>query len=252
MQFDWWTFALQTINFAILVWLLHRFLYRPILRMIDARRSAIDRQIADAKTTEATAKARLAEIESQRANIATEREQAIKAASQKADEVMRTRKAQAEKDAAAVLDEARKTLAKEREAAAAETHRAALDLAADIARRLIAEMPAERRAEAWLDRIEQYLAGLPPGELAKLKAQIGASTPVTVVTATQLTEAAARAWQDRLRKPLGTNLALKFAVDPALIAGVELHFPEAIIRLSLQSALTKLQSEIDSRGDACR
>jgi len=42
MHFDWSTFALQTANFAILVWLLHRFLYRPVLRLLDARRAEID------------------------------------------------------------------------------------------------------------------------------------------------------------------------------------------------------------------
>ena len=41
MHLDWWTIALQTINFAILVWLLHRFLYKPVLRMIDARKAEI-------------------------------------------------------------------------------------------------------------------------------------------------------------------------------------------------------------------
>jgi len=35
MHFDWSTFALQTVNFAILVWLLHRFLYRPVLRLLE-------------------------------------------------------------------------------------------------------------------------------------------------------------------------------------------------------------------------
>ena len=38
MRFDWWTLALQTVNFAVLVWLLHRFLYRPVLRMIATAR----------------------------------------------------------------------------------------------------------------------------------------------------------------------------------------------------------------------
>jgi hypothetical protein len=46
MHFDWSTLALQTVNFAILVWLMHRFLYRPVLRLIDARRAEIDKQHA--------------------------------------------------------------------------------------------------------------------------------------------------------------------------------------------------------------
>jgi len=37
MLFDWFTFAAQLLNFIILVWLLKRFLYRPVLKAIDDR-----------------------------------------------------------------------------------------------------------------------------------------------------------------------------------------------------------------------
>ncbi len=60
MHFDWSTFALQTVNFAILVWLLHRFLYRPVLRLVDARRAEIEKQYAEARAVEAEAKAKAA------------------------------------------------------------------------------------------------------------------------------------------------------------------------------------------------
>ena len=69
MHFDWSTFALQTVNFAILAWLLHRFLYRPVLRLIDARRAEIDKQYADARVAEAKAEEQLAAVEAERASI---------------------------------------------------------------------------------------------------------------------------------------------------------------------------------------
>jgi len=37
MPFDWFTIAAQIVNFTILLWLLKRFLYRPILDGLDAR-----------------------------------------------------------------------------------------------------------------------------------------------------------------------------------------------------------------------
>ena len=38
MALDWSTLALEAVNFLILVWLLQRFLYRPVLAAIDRRR----------------------------------------------------------------------------------------------------------------------------------------------------------------------------------------------------------------------
>lgn len=250
MHFDLWTFALQTINFAILVWLLHRFLYKPILKLIDVRRQEIDKQLADAKAVEQTAKTHLAEIEAQRAQIGTEREQALKSVAQQADELVHTRKAQAEKDAAAVLEDGRRTLAKERDAAAAEARHAAIELASGITRKLIGEMPMERRAEAWLDRVDHYLAELPQDQRSALAAQIADGGAITLVTAAPLPSGAAQEWQACLGKALGAGVVLKLTVDEALIAGVEVHFPQSILRFSLQSVLDGLQSEIERHGDA--
>ena len=39
MDFDWTTFALEVLNFLVLVWLLKRFFYRPVLAAIEARRA---------------------------------------------------------------------------------------------------------------------------------------------------------------------------------------------------------------------
>ena len=55
MPINWFTVIAQTINFLILVWLLKRFLYRPILSAIDDREQRITARIAqaDAKVAEA-------------------------------------------------------------------------------------------------------------------------------------------------------------------------------------------------------
>ena len=49
MEFDWTTFTLEIINFLILVWILKRFLYRPILGVIAQRRVGVEKMMADAK-----------------------------------------------------------------------------------------------------------------------------------------------------------------------------------------------------------
>ena len=55
MLIDWFTVGAQALNFIVLVWLLKRFLYKPILDAIDAREKRISAELADAdaKKTEA-------------------------------------------------------------------------------------------------------------------------------------------------------------------------------------------------------
>jgi F-type H+-transporting ATPase subunit b len=230
MRFDWWTLALQTVNFAVLVWLLQRLLYKPVLRAIDSRRGELDTQRAAAARAEAEAKAGLATINVERAGIAAER-------------------AQAEREAAALLDVARKTLAAERGQALAEARHAALDLGMEVARRLLAEVPTEVRAQVWLARIEQHLAGLSESERAGFRTGLNGGK-LRVVTAMPLPEPVANEWREHLIHALGQDVSIIFDVDETLVAGAELYLPQAILRFSWRSILAAMPAEIEIHGNA--
>jgi F-type H+-transporting ATPase subunit b len=250
MHLDWWTLGLQTVNFAILVWLLHRFLYKPVLRMIDARKAEIERQYADARATDQKAKAQLAAAEAERAGIAAEREAGLKAAAAQAQELIEARRAQAERDAQALLEGGRKTVAAERARALEEARRMALDLGADFARRLLAEVPMQLRAEAWLEHIERYIDDLAAAERDALRRQLADGGALTVVTAATLPGSAADTWRERLRRRLGAGIDISFEVSTPLIAGAELHFPTAVLRFSWQSALEAARAELGAHADS--
>jgi F-type H+-transporting ATPase subunit b len=55
MLFDWFTIVAQVLNFLILVWLMKRFLYKPILDAIDAREKRIKTELANADAKKAEA-----------------------------------------------------------------------------------------------------------------------------------------------------------------------------------------------------
>ena len=250
MHLDLWTIALQTINFVILAALLYRFLYRPVLGMIEARQAEVRRQYDDAKAMEDKARANLEAIASAREGIAAEREAALKAAASQAQEAAEARLAEARRQAQALLDSARNTIAAERERALDEARRAALDLGAEFARRLLAEMPAQLRGEAWIERVETQLSALAKPERESLAKQLENGHALTVRTAAPLPSSVADTWKSRLRRSLGDSVAISFEVNPELIAGVELHFPDAVLRLSWQSELASLRSEIEAHGNA--
>src|ERR1700681_4243264 len=55
MLIDWFTVVAQAVNFLILVWLLRRFLYRPVLAAIETREKKIASQLEDAAARQAQA-----------------------------------------------------------------------------------------------------------------------------------------------------------------------------------------------------
>src|SRR5450631_3388047 len=97
MPIDWFTVIAQVINFLILVWLLKRFLYKPILHAIDEREKGIASQLAQAEAKKVEAQQERDDF--QHKNEAFEKERA--ALLSKA-----TNEAQAERQR--LLDEARK------------------------------------------------------------------------------------------------------------------------------------------------
>lgn len=249
MHLDWWTLALQTVNFAVLVWLLHRFLYQPVLRLVETRKAEVQRQYADAKAAEEKASAQLAAVEAQRAGIGAERDAALKAAAAQIREVTAAGRAQGERAAQALLESGRKTLAAERQQALAAAQQLALELGAQFAQQLLADVPVALRAEAWIVRIEQFLSGLAAAERDALARQLDAGHPLTVVTAVPLPSAIADTWRGRLCALLGKTTLVDFKVRPELIAGTELRFPTAELRFSWESALATMRSEVAAHAD---
>src|SRR5471030_2866636 len=63
MLIDWFTVGAQALNFIILVWLLKRFLYKPILNAIDARENRIAAELANAATTRTAAETERVEFQ---------------------------------------------------------------------------------------------------------------------------------------------------------------------------------------------
>jgi len=78
VELDWSTFILEIINFLILVWLLKRFFYKPVLNVINRRREEIQKKISEAEGVKHEAESlksdyenRLADWENEKATART-------------------------------------------------------------------------------------------------------------------------------------------------------------------------------------
>ena len=49
MLIDWFTVIAQIINFIVLVWLLKRFLFKPVLKAVEERQTKVSQQISEAE-----------------------------------------------------------------------------------------------------------------------------------------------------------------------------------------------------------
>lgn len=86
MSIDWITVLAQLANFLVLLWLLKRFLYRPILDGIDAREAEISKRMAAAEKAQQEAKAAESKYIKQCAQLASKQEALLEKALEDTEE----------------------------------------------------------------------------------------------------------------------------------------------------------------------
>jgi len=241
MTIDWWTLGLQTINIAVLIWLLGRFFWKPLAAMIEQRRAAAVRLLADAEAKRADSTAALAEIEKTRAGFAQEHDKILAAAHVEADAARTARLAKAEAEAAALQAAATAGIEKDRQAADAAWSATASELAVGIARRLAARLDGPAVRATFLDWLMKEIQALP----AAARKAVGVKGVVLeAISAADLPPADQEQYRDAIGAAFDAKPQITFKTDPALIAGLELRSPTLIVRNSWQSDLTHILADL--------
>jgi len=238
MTIDWWTLALQAINFLVLAWLLQHFLYRPVLAMVDRRRAETDAARAKAAEAERRAQASEAEwrgradgLEAERLSL---RRQSETEAARRGDEVTAAARIQAER----LLAEARATVTAERQAAAETLGHQAAGVAVTLAGRLLEAAAPGVGPAPFVDLLLARLAGLDPAERAGFS---GAGLRL------ELAPAAPQAEYDQAGSRVAAALggaAIETALAAELIAGARLSAAAAVLEVSWASSLAAAQREM--------
>jgi F-type H+-transporting ATPase subunit b len=248
MRIDWWTLALQAANFLVLVWLLQHFLYRPVQGIIAERQQRTDGVLAEATAAKSAAEELRAKLEQQRVAIDRERHQALEDAHARAKQEAGALLERARADAEKLLGQERQRIEQERGEAAEALRLQAIELGVAIARRLLAEAGDARRDQPFLEGALARLQSLGEPERAAMIDRLAPGDGVQVVTAAPLETADRDALTHRLHALLGANTEVRFAEDPALLAGAELHFPNTILRHSWRDCLREIEEDLKRDG----
>jgi F-type H+-transporting ATPase subunit b len=243
MSFSWWTFALQAANFLILIWLLQRFLFKPVKAMVARRKEEISRALTEASAEKQNAERLKEEIRGQRAGIDAERQKMLDDMRAQFTAEHEKIVEQARREAEKVTTETIERLDQQRAAAADKLFERAVLLATNLAERLLREVAPSSLERAFLGRVSEYLDRLPMEKRAELLPRNGAST-LTITSAHALDAQQQSQWREQLLKVLPGELSIKFDADPALIAGVVISFPHAILRFNWRDSLALMIKEI--------
>ena len=244
MTIDWLTLGLQAVNVAILIWILARFFWRPISAMIEQRREAASRILAEAEAKRGEAEAAVAEAVKARAGFAAEREAILAAARVAAEAESAARRAEADRRAAEIETAARTAMAAERQAAERAFAERAARLALDIAGRLVGRLDASAVRAAFLDGLVASVRALPDEK----RRDAAAGGTLQIVSAAPLSPDEQTAARRRIAEALDHTVEVAFAVEPALVAGFELRAAHLVVADNWRADLDRLKTEIADVG----
>lgn len=249
MLIDPFTVAAQIVNFLILMLLLRRFLYRPILNAMEER----ERKVME-RLEEAERKRLEAEQERQRYRSLNQELRKYYAEKQREaeEEVEAWRKEAlhaARQEVEATLQGWRQSVEQEMEAFAARLRQFTVQQTYAIAGKALRELAdarlEERMVEVFLSRLEQGEIDLSALQESQLS---GTDSALTLRSAFELSPETQRRLQRALQAQFGEDLPLQFETDPGLEAGIELSGEDGYqVAWNLRRYLEALEEELEGQ-----
>jgi len=237
------TIVFQIINFLILAFLLAKFLFRPLVRVLSERAKRLTHALDEAEMREEEAK-----------RIKDEYQEKMEDAKREARALRETAREEMEKTRQGIIEQTRADMQamraraeEEKERERAEAIKQHKEEIASIVTSLSARMLSGVRHgyhdlffAAFLDR----LAKMEPGSLQfRGDAQETGMTPVEVISADSLSKGDMERLEQVLSSFLGKKLNLESQMDPSLIGGAVVRFGDHLIDGSLRGQLARMREE---------
>jgi F-type H+-transporting ATPase subunit b len=260
LELNWSTFALEIFNFLVLVWILKRFLYQPVLNVITRRRETIENQQAEARQLHADADALKERYEHRLADWEQERQKAMDKLRLELEE---NRLHQLENLKAELAQEEEKNqVARSRQdkQLIREIEQRALQQGAEFASRLLTEaagpelenrlfdllldglslMPADQISDLsnkWGDSPERILV-MPADQISDLSNKWGDSPErILVTSAYPLADEKQHQLEETLCKATGLSAPVFYERDAKLLAGLNITIGAWVLQLNVRDEL---------------
>jgi F-type H+-transporting ATPase subunit b len=245
MLIDWFTVGAQVLNFLILVWLMKRFLYKPILNAIDAREQRIASELADADAASAEARRERDAFQHRNEEFDQHRADLWSKATDEAKAERERLLAEARKAADALSAKRQESLANDARNLNQTITRRTQDEVFAIARKVLTDLATtsleERMGEVFTRRLRALDMDTMHGLAKALKT---ASEPALVRSAFDLPADQRAAIQNALNETFSAEIRIRFETAPDLVSGIEFTTNGQKVTWSIAAYLASLEQGV--------
>ena len=247
MQIDWWTFIAQIINLVILLFLLRKFLYIPVLKAVEARQKLIADELAQAAEERDNAKALSQEFARKNQQTERQKQKILAAAQVEAEKLSAQLLVKAEAEYQKQRQEWQQKLIKEQKTFAATVQNLLATYWARFAEKALRQMADVDLNNLMILHFKDKVKEMSAEEKATLKQTLTASDKVEIQTAQPLDETMVHDLEQFLRTELELPKNVKFSVSikPELVCGLALQAKEQLVSWHLAGYLQEFNRQAD-------
>ncbi|MBE0413961.1 F0F1 ATP synthase subunit delta [Yoonia sp.] len=251
MQIDWLTVVAQIANFLVLIWLLQRFLYRPITDAMQRREAVIANQLAQAQAALDDATAKAEALRDKKAAL----EASTQAVLDDARENAQALRQRLEDDLHTEMQARRNTwcehLAQERDDFANALRRHAGHQVIAITGDLLHTYAQTDLSGPLVSGFIARLADLDDQMRQKLmQAAKGTESPALVETSVAFRASAKSRLTRAIHKACATDIEVHYAQDEAIVLGLRLSIGTQTVEWSAAQHLKRLDTALDEVIDS--
>lgn len=248
MGFNWGVFIAQIVNLFVLIWLMKRFLYQPIISVVEKRQAYINDKVKNAEDMAKAAQKQQIELEKKidRWNVEKQsRQEDLFAALTK---MKAEQEAQIDREGEQHRQALQKNLNRETASLQVEIRDLMAHNFMDMSRKVLSDMSGLSPMKQAITLFEKKVDSLSKKEITSIKNTFNKQNVVIVRSSVALSDKEAETIVNFLAKKFSfiDAGAIQFTVAPDLILGLELEIGETVLEWNLKTYLDTFESNLNA------
>ncbi|WP_432740897.1 F0F1 ATP synthase subunit delta [Methylobacter sp. G7] len=249
MEFNLSTFIFEIINFLILIWILQRLFYKPLLEVIAKRKQFIEQSLSDTKNLQQQAEQQRSLYENRQKLWEQEKQTAITALHQQLAAERRMQLDRLNADLEQERQKAKVTLSKQQQELQQQAEKQALKNAAKFSGMLLQQAAGPDLEARLFTLLMDNLTALPDAcKLCLVVLGAKKSVPIKITSAYPLSIDMRQQLEQKLGALISSQILFQYLQDEALIAGLRMDIGSWVLNANLQHELIGF-AEIDYESD---
>lgn len=249
MSIDFFTFAAQILNLIILLFLLRKFLYLPVLKAVSERQAFIERELKKAALAREKAQKLEGECQQKMANLEIERQQILTQAREQAQKLEKELTDKAREDFEKSRERWQKKLESEQKSFETTTQNRVAENFGIFAATAVKQLADANLSELVINKFKNKMATLSKKKKEEFIAAYKQKSLLTVSSAQKLSPAERHSLESFLRERLDVDpkVKIKFLTDSKLLCGIKIQAEEQEISWNLETYLEMFKKNLDAQ-----